>query len=419
MATDVVEAAVAVKSGLEEGSQEALSRLLTFADEFAVSRSLSHQAVLRGRDLARAEDDEQRAATGRELLELVDTIVEDYRSQADSEEARKRKQAVESVREHYQRQKPRRQTVFSCHELGKTYRSSGFRLHGVTMELRLGEITGVVGRNGNGKTTFFRLVAGELRNDEGTLEYPHIYQRTDLGTNIDWVSVKEQMAYVQQELPRWYGSLRDNLHYEAALHGLKGDDNEREVAHILERLGLTGHADKRWSQLSGGFKLRFALAKALVWKPTLLILDEPLANLDFKAQQIVLRDLRDLAKSFKYPLAVLISSQHLHEVEAISDSIVFLREGDVVYNGPLAGIGESRSYNVFELAAACDLATLRKLLNDPSYQRIHHSGVSFVIRADLDISGERLLNDVFAGGVEVEYFRDISRSTKQLFDETD
>ena len=91
--------------------------------------------------------------------------------------------------------------------------------------------------------------------------------------------------------------LRSNLHYEAAIHGVGRADNEREVDFIVERLGFRGELDKEWHELSGGFRLRFALARALVWKPKLLILDEPLANLDFITQQIVLNDLRHLTDS--------------------------------------------------------------------------------------------------------------------------
>src|SRR5204863_8033249 len=126
---------------------------------------------------------------------------------------------------------------------------------------------------------------------------------------------------VPTDLPPWYGSLRSNLHYESAIHGIRGADNEREVDYIVERLGLTNELDRRWYELSGGYKLRFALARGLVWKPALLVLDEPLANLDFIAQQVVLKDLRHLTNSLRYPLSVFVSSQHVHEIEDVSDKL--------------------------------------------------------------------------------------------------
>ena len=209
-------------------------------------------------------------------------------------------------------------TVFSCWEMGKRFKRSSFHLEDINLDLYLGEITSVVGENGNGKTTLFRLVVGEISADEGHLEYPLL----SLDENeLDWFDIKKQIAYVPQDLPKWYGSLKSNIQYAAAIHGLKGTDNQREVDFIIRRLGLENHLTKRWKELSGGYKLRFALAKALVTKPKLLVIDEPLANLDFKAQQIILSDLRNLSRSLKHPVAILLSSQHLHEIESVTDNI--------------------------------------------------------------------------------------------------
>jgi ABC-2 type transport system ATP-binding protein len=225
------------------------------------------------------------------------------------------------------------------------------------------------------------------------------------------------MAYVPQELPKWYGPLSENLAYEAALRGIRGDANERAVQFVIERLELAEHLGKRWNELSGGFKLRFALARALVWKPKLLLLDEPLANLDFKAQQLVLRDVRELAESYRYPMAVLISSQHLHEIEAVSDDILFLRDGTVVFSGPIDQLGEARDRNTFELGTPMAEGDLRARL-EPIAVRMSHTGVSWLINTRLAVTGADLLEALLREGVQVDYFRDISRSIKQLFEQT-
>ena len=71
----------------------------------------------------------------------------------------------------------------------------------------------------------------------------------------------------------------------------------------------------------------------MVWNPKVLILDEPLANLDLLAQELLLQDLRDLVNSHKNPVTVILSSQQLHEVETVADQIIFLKNGRAVYNG--------------------------------------------------------------------------------------
>jgi ABC-2 type transport system ATP-binding protein len=317
------------------------------------------------------------------------------------------------VQAHFLGTPPPRDSVVIARGLEKSYPGTDFQLSGVDLNLHLGEITGVVGQNAHGKTTLLRMIAGELQPDAGSLEYPMHDQH---GAHIDWVRVKSDIAYLAQELPPWVGSLEDSLRYKAALHGILGKDNDREVNYIVERLGLAEHLDKRWEQLSGGYKLRFALAGVLVWKPRLLIMDEPLANLDVRAQTNLLQDIRDLAGSFRHPMAVLMSSQHLHEVEAVSERIVFLREGGVIYSGPMADVGADRRHNAYELGTSLSLSDLSKRLASGGFVTdLHFNGVTFVLETSLETDYRKLLEQFLEADVDVEYFRDISRSTKRLF----
>ena len=82
--------------------------------------------------------------------------------------------------------------------------------------------------------------------------------------------------------------LVDNLHFAAAIHGIRGKENEDEVDFIIWRLGLDKYRNATWNEISGGFKMRFSLGRALVYNPRLLILDEPLANLDVNTQLLFL-----------------------------------------------------------------------------------------------------------------------------------
>jgi ABC-type multidrug transport system ATPase subunit len=412
---DVQEEARALRGLIESHPERGSVALGALAERFAVDPKLRQTALVLRASLARAATPAHLSALTAEMLELVDAIVRDHETNADGEAARAQRAARERVAAEL-RSRPRpNEVVFEAKGLGKTYRTSGFNLHDVDLVLRRGEITAVVGENANGKTTLFRIVAGELRHDAGSISFPFL--DPGLPSVVDWVTVKQQLAYVQQELPRWYGSLYDNLAYEAALRGIRGEENRRAVDFVVERLNLAEHLEKRWSQLSGGFKLRFALARALVWKPKLLLLDEPLANLDFKAQQVILRDLRDLAASYRHPMAVLISSQHLHEIEAVADSILFLRQGAVVYSGSIDQLGDARTYNTFELGAQLSEGALRERLAVIDGVRLSHTGVSWLVKTPLGTSGAELLEVLLRQGVEIDYFRDISRSVKQLFEQ--
>ena len=402
-----------IKGNLNADVVEGAMSLIFFATTYAITSELRHKALILKLNYARAESGERKQSLQDEMLKLVDDIALDYQTKAGIKGAISMEQLVQTAQDRLSNIPPPHDVVFACEGLGKIYRKSGFTLADVSLQLREGEITGAVGENGNGKTTLFRLIVGDLRHDAGSLGFPLLKQHTSTG--IDWALVKQSIAYLPQELPRWYGSLEDNLQYEAAMHGILGEENLREVSFIIERLALAEHLEKSWAELSGGYKLRFALAKALVWKPSLLVIDEPLANLDFKAQQIILKDLRDLANSLRHPMSVPISSQHLHEVEAIANNILFLQKGSVTFNGPVEEIGMARLANTFEPGTSCDINRLRMNLQVLDCHQINHTGVAYVISAPLQVNGPVLLRHLLDAGIPVDYFRDISRSIKQLF----
>ncbi len=139
---------------------------------------------------------------------------------------------------------------------------------------------GIVGENGNGKTTLLRCMAGQLALDSGVLNFTRLEKPDHYG-------IKHQLAFIPQRIPRWFGLLKDNLHFSAAISGVKGEENNVMVDFMLERLDLTPYAHLTWNQISSGYRTRFEIARILLLKPKLLILDEPLANLDINAQQSI------------------------------------------------------------------------------------------------------------------------------------
>ena len=320
-----------LKAGLQNQPNENRKFFLEFANTYAITKKLQHSALILSLNYNTEIEEQKKKALRNEMIALVDEIVIDHQSNINSPAYLEAKAAREQLEAHYLKQELPNQVVFSCEKITRRFPKSNFKLGEVDLNLRLGEITGLVGENGNGKTTLFRIVVGELKHDTGSLSFP--YLEAEQNGRIDWIKAKQHIAYVPQELPKWYGSLSNNIKYEAALRGIKGKENEEEVNFIIQRLGLEEHLGKTWGELSGGFKLRFALARALVWKPKLLVIDEPLANLDIKTQLIILKDLVDLSRSFRYPMSIIISSQHLHEIESVSDKILFLKDGQVIYYG--------------------------------------------------------------------------------------
>ena len=307
-------------------------------------------------------------------------------------------------------------TVFLGENLEKTYKkkSFSFTLDIPKFELNLGEITVVVGENGNGKTTLLKIIRGDLQITKGNITYPFL----DKNSSQDLYKIKEQIAYIPQELPSWSGLLANNLHFAAAIRGIKEKENEEEVDFIISRLGLDQYRNSSWKEISGGFKMRFSLAKALVWNPKLLILDEPLANLDINTQLIFLRDLRYLVNSIKNPKSIILSSQNIYDVENIADKIIFIKDGKALYNGRIKEFEINREKNTFELGCNLSKEELTSLLEE-IYIQIDMVGYNQFI---IDTSRRVTFHDIFAifkkhKNISLNYFRDISQSTRKLFKE--
>ena len=399
----------ALRQELSSNLSQGVTQLAELTSRHANNRQLVYRAVLLKRELSRADTDGLPGYVDQGLA-LLDDFVADQegadatvRSRHDiAEEARRRAMSVEVSRP----------VAVECQGLSKGFGRGEFALKDVSLSVSCGEIVGIVGLNGNGKTTLFRLLVGELRPESGALRFPAIQPGSG---HINWSKVRNHIAYVPQELPPWSGSLKSNLHYEAAVHGVRGADNEREVDYIIERMGLTNELHKRWQEQSGGYKLRFALARALVWKPTLLILDEPLANLDFLTLQVVLKDLRHLTDSLRYPLGTMVSSQHVHEIEEVSDKLLLLSKGEVTFFGAVDQIGAERQSNTFEIAGHnVEQADLEAVLNGPEYSSIYYSGVAYIVTTSTTVTAGQLLRLLLEHHVPLTYFRDISKSAKGL-----
>lgn len=394
-----------IRSNPERGAE----LLSDFAERYGTNTDLADEVLLIQFELrsAPALDEAQQAALSRQLEQLADKVVAQY----DEDKVNARLAAEQEVIEAAKQRRRQEGLVAVAEGIVRTYPRSKFRLEAEKLELRLGEITGLVGENATGKTTFLRILAGDLAPTTGQVRYPLFDPRHKLA----WNTLKLKIAYVPQELPAWEGPLRQNLHFEAARHGILGAANHHQVEYIIQRLGLAMYLDRSWHELSGGYKLRFALAKALVWQPQLLILDEPLAFLDIKTQMSVLMDIQALAKSLRDPISVLVSSQHLHEIEAIADQMLFMRDGHLENLGLVEDLGKDRHHNLFELGCALPFKQLEATLKDLPYHKVWTNGITYYIAAPTAVSASQLLAYLLEKDVAIEHFRNISTSVKTKF----
>lgn len=304
-----------------------------------------------------------------------------------------------------------KQVIVTCDKISKSYgnKSNPFQLKDLSLCLSAGEITGVVGENGNGKTTLLRILSGDLAHDEGKLTY------NALGSITNWYELKEHIAYIPQRIPRWYGHLKDNLLYSSAVHGVKGAQAVENVETLIDELGLRVYAELKWDEISTGYRLRFELARMLLHRPKLLILDEPIANLDINAQQKFLDDLRRMVKDPSREMTVILSSQQLHEIENVSDNIIFLQKGNALFSGDVKDVGKDRTENTFEVSGDFEELALRKALEGLLLTNFQYRANVYVFDTPLAINSNEVLKLLVNEGLSVKYFRDISGSTRKFF----
>lgn len=288
----------------------------------------------------------------------------------------------------------------------KKYRSGHFSLGPVDVKVHQGEILGLVGENGNGKTTLLRILAKDLRYDRGEIAYN---LSTKFETNYD---LRTKLTYLPQRTPTWYGSLVSNLKYCASHYGLFGERNDLQVQMMIIRFGLWKYRNLKWNELSSGYKMRFELARTFLRAPELLFLDEPLANLDVLAQQLILEDLKNMTKSLSNPLGIILSSQQLFEVEKIADDVIFLKNGKPVN---LKNQESFHSENVLEIETNHSKSEIQKALMNLDIKSISYNGGVYTIILNENVSVQNILERIVQNKLEIKYFRDISSSTKRLF----
>ena len=298
--------------------------------------------------------------------------------------------------------------------ISKTFRSHlhNFHFQSIDLECRRGSIIGIVGENGNGKTTLLRMIAGDLSTDQGAITYYF-----DGIPDTEWLRNKKRIAFIPQRLERWYGRSIDNVSFVAALKGYADPENTDRVNFIIHRLGLTNFRELTWSELSSGYRLRFAIAMVLVWEPSVLILDEPLANLDIQAQEQLLQDLKNLSNSLRNPVCIILSSQQLHEVETVADRVIFLKNGRAVFNGGLDEFGVMEQVRTVEVSGSFDYSDLNSLFSAWEGIKIEKTASAFTVSFSDRHSVSDFIKVLNNNGKEIDYFRNITGSTKKLFND--
>lgn len=195
----------------------------------------------------------------------------------------------------------------------------------ITLRIRSGELLTLLGPSGCGKTTTLRLIAGLLKPDEG-----NIYFDDEVVTHLP--PEKRGVGMVFQNYALWpHMTVYDNIAFGLKIRKLPRDEIRRRVKEVLELVKLSGLENRYPRQLSGGQQQRVALARALVIEPKVLLLDEPLSNLDAKLREEMRFEIRDLQRRLKITTIYVTHDQA--EAMALADRIAIMNHGKIVQVG--------------------------------------------------------------------------------------
>ena len=212
-------------------------------------------------------------------------------------------------------------------------------LKGVSMHLQRGEVVALLGPSGSGKTTLLRAVAGLESPKAGTIDIGErrVY---DGSKKLELPAEARNLGLVFQSYALWpHKTVFDNVAYGLKLRKMVARDIEPKVREVLAQLGL-GHLGERFPhQLSGGQQQRVAIARALVYNPPVILLDEPLSNLDAKLREEARAFLRELI--VRLGLSALMVTHDQAEAMAISDRILLLNNGKIEQQGTPQSMYES------------------------------------------------------------------------------
>ncbi|MGH1469196.1 MAG: ABC transporter ATP-binding protein [Bdellovibrionales bacterium] len=209
----------------------------------------------------------------------------------------------------------------------------------VSFDLEEGEIFGLLGPNGAGKTTLISCIVTLEQMTKGSV--------TVLGHDIyqDSKKAKTLLGYVPQEvINHGYFTVREILQFYSGYFGLL--KNNDRIDYLLEKLALTEHKDKKVKHLSGGMKRRLMIAKALVHKPKVLLLDEPTAGVDIELRNSLWDFVLELKKS---GTTVLLTTHYLEEAESLCDRVAVINKGEIKKIGKTTDLISELTFRKLEI----------------------------------------------------------------------
>jgi ABC-2 type transport system ATP-binding protein len=280
----------------------------------------------------------------------------------------------------------------------------------VTLSIPPG-ITSLVGPNGSGKTTLMNLITGLVRPTAGEIRVlgvapndpEKLFKITGYSTQFD-------------SFPRGLTGLELVSSY-LRLAGYNDRESKRLASAAIDRVGLTGSADRKVAGYSKGMRQRVKLAQAIAHDPRVLVLDEPLNGLDPLVRAETLGLFRQFASEGRH---VIVSSHVLHEVDLFSDQVILLSGGYVVAEGKILAVRGEIQEHPMQVLIRCDkpalLASQVFAMDSVVEARLHPDGQGLLIRTREADKFYKLLNRIALDGVQIESVAPADDSVNSVYE---
>ncbi len=287
---------------------------------------------------------------------------------------------------------------------------------GVSLQIPAGEIYGLVGSDGAGKTTTIRLLVGALLPDAGEIQvcgYDVLKQVEQARSQIGYLSQRFSMY---EEL-----TVLENIRFFAEVRGLSQREWLPRSMEILEFVGLAGFKDRRAGQLSGGMKQKLGLASALVTRPRLLLLDEPTTGVDPVTRQdfwqLVIRLVSQDSRTLQENVSVIITTPYMDEASRCH-RVGFMKAGRIIAEDTPSNLRARLAGRVLELRGG-PINTLRHVAHqDADVEDVAAFGDRLHLRVRARKAKsiiERLPKDIRAAGGSVQDLRSIPPVLEDVF----
>ena len=286
-------------------------------------------------------------------------------------------------------------------------------LDDLNLDVPAGSVFGLLGPNGAGKTTALRILTGLARPSAGTAEVAGI------PVGLDRPELRRKLGYLDQD-PRFYGWMRGRelLELVGRLFGLDGAALRARVGETLEVAGLTEAGDRRIGGYSGGMRQRLGIAQALLARPEIVVLDEPVSSLDPEGR----RDVLELVAGLRGTMTVVFSTHVLADVERICDRVAILDRGRLVIEAALDDLLAEHARPIYGLVAdpgqaEAVQALVARLRLAPWVADVttEPGGVLRVAVSDPDVAGREILPLVVAAGVRLASFERVRPTLEDVF----